>query len=127
MLRDAVTGRNTDLCNSGIYRISLDAGVYNNRFALAILKNLTDVGNVPDDNIIFSAYSSGQMVRATVGAIDGAEGSITVFDLGGRPVYVRKVFETGIFNLDLNLKQGIYLVNYNSGSLNSTVKLAIGL
>ncbi|MCU0457486.1 MAG: hypothetical protein MUE37_00155 [Bacteroidales bacterium] len=127
ILHDAVTGKSTDLGNSGTYRTSLDAGVYNNRFALAIRKNLTDAEIVPDDNVIFSAYSSGYIVRATVGAIDGADGSITVFDLGGRPVHVRKVFETGIYNLDINLKQGIYLVNYSSGSLKSTVKLAIGL
>lgn len=127
MLRDAVTGKNTDLGNSGTYNVTLAAGVCNNRFALAILKNTTDTGVVPEEDAIFSAYTSGQNIRAIVGAIDGSEGAITVFDLGGRPVHVTKVFETGIYNLDINLKQGIYLVNYSSGSFKATVKLATGL
>jgi len=50
-----------------------------------------------------------------------------MYDLGGRPVYVSKIFETGRYNLDLNLKPGIYLVNYTTGSLKATVKLGIGL
>jgi len=124
---DAVTGKNSDFGNSETYRLNLTADVYHGRFSLMILKKTTDTGFSPGENAIFSAFSSGQSIRASVGAIDGAEGVITVIDLAGRPIHVKQVFETGRYNLDLNLRQGIYLVNYSSGSLKSTVKLAIGL
>ena len=127
MFRDASAGREFDLAASEAYKVSLAAGDYNNRFALGILRSTTDAGVVYDDETLFSAYISGQQVRAMVGAIDGTEGSITIFDLGGRPVFARKVFEAGRYNLDVNLKQGIYLVNYSSGTLKATIKLAIGL
>ena len=127
MIRDAVTGKTSDLGNSGTYVTSLPAGVYNDRFALAVLKNTTDAALIPGDNQVFSAFVSGNIIRATVSSIDGTEGAITVFDLAGRPLHVKKVFETGRYDLDVNLKQGIYLVKYTSGLLNSTVKLATGL
>lgn len=127
MFRDAVAGKNIDMVSPGIYRVSLPAGDYTGRFALAILKNTTDTGIIPGDDVLFSAYTSRELVTATVGAIDGEEGVITIFDLGGRPVFQVKVYEAGRYNLDVNLKQGIYLVNYSSGVLKATVKLAIGL
>jgi hypothetical protein len=127
MFRDAVTGKNIDMVSSGVYRVTLAAGDYNGRFALAILKNTTDTGIAPGDDEVFSAFTSRELITATVGAIDGAEGVITIFDLGGRSVYQRKIFETGRYDLDANIKQGIYLVNYSSGALKATVKLAIGL
>ncbi len=127
MFRDAVTGANIDLVSSGPYRVNLVAGDYLNRFALAILKNTTGIGAGPEETDLFSVYSYGQQLKATVGTIKGGEGVITVYDLGGRPVSVRNIFETGRYNMDLNLKPGIYLVSYTTGSVKVTVKLAIGL
>jgi hypothetical protein len=127
MFRDATAGKEIDLAGSEAYKVSLAAGDYNNRFALGILKSTTGAGVVYGDEILFSAYTSGQQVRATVGAIDGKEGLITIFDLGGRPVFERKVFEAGLHNLDVKLKQGVYLVNYSTGTRKATIKLAIGL
>ncbi len=127
MIRDAVTGKTSDLGNSGTYVTSLPEGIYNDRFALAVLKNTTDAAVIPGDDQVFSAFVSGNIIRATVSSIEGTEGAITVFDLAGRPLHVKKVFETGLYDLDVNLKQGIYLVKYTSGILNSTVKLATGL
>ncbi|HCM58777.1 MAG TPA: hypothetical protein DIS74_00035, partial [Bacteroidales bacterium] len=74
-----------------------------------------------------SVYSFGHQLRATVGTVRNGEGTITVFDLGGRPVFVKKVFETGRCNMEVSIKPGIYLVTYVTGNLHSTVKLAIGL
>ncbi|NLE34699.1 MAG: T9SS type A sorting domain-containing protein, partial [Bacteroidales bacterium] len=127
MFRDAATGANADLVSSGPYRVSLPAGDYENRFALAILKSTTGTEMLPEEDELFSAYCYGEQLRARVGRINGSDGTITVYDLGGRPVFVRKVFEPGSYNMDINLRKGIYLVNYASGSLSATVKLAFGL
>ncbi|MDX9729216.1 MAG: hypothetical protein RBT50_08130, partial [Bacteroidales bacterium] len=127
MFRDAATGANTDLVSSGPYRADLKAGDYPNRFALAILKNTTPVEPAPGEDDFFSVYSFGQQLRATVGTVSSGEGTITVYDLGGRPVFVKKISETGRYNMDVSIKPGIYLVSYVTGTLHSTVKLAIGL
>lgn len=127
MLRDAATGSNTDLVSSGPYRADLKAGDYMNRFALAILKNTTHAEPAPGENDLFSVYSSGQMLRATAGTVRAGEGTITVYDLGGRTVFVKKISEAGHYDIDVSIKPGIYLVSYVTGPLRSTVKLAIGL
>jgi hypothetical protein len=127
MFRDAATGANTDLVSSGPYRVNLKAGDYPNRFALAILKSTTSVEPGPGEDDLFNVYSYGQQLRATVGTVRNGEGTITVFDLGGRPVFVKKFSETGRYNMDVSIKPGIYLVTYVTGNLHSTVKLAIGL
>ena len=127
MFRDAATGANADLSSSGPYRVNLPAGDYENRFALAFLKSTTWTEMLPEEDGLFSAYCYGDQLRATVGRVSGSEGTITVYDLGGRLVFARKVFEPGRYNMDISLKKGIYLVNYISGSLSATVKLAFGL
>ncbi|MHC1730991.1 MAG: hypothetical protein AB9888_02990 [Bacteroidales bacterium] len=127
MFRDAATGANTDLVSSGPYRADIKAGDYTSRFALAILKNTTPVEPAPGEDDLFSVYSFGQQLRATVGTVRAGEGTITVYDLGGRPVFVKKISETGRYNMDVSIKPGIYLVSYVTGTLHSTVKLAIGL
>ena len=127
MFRDAATGANIDMVSKGPYKVNLPAGDYADRFALAILKNTTGIGDEAEEGKLFSVYSQGQQLRATVGAVREGEGVITVYDLAGRAVVVRKVFEPGRYNIDVNMKQGIYLVNYSTGSQYTTVKLAIGL
>lgn len=127
IFRDAVSGANADMVSAGPYRVTLAAGDYENRFALAILKSTTGVETLPEEDELFSAYCYGDQLRAHVGRVSGSEGTITVYDLGGRLVFARKVFEPGRYNMDINLKKGIYLVNYISGSLSATVKLAFGL
>ena len=127
MFRDAATGANTDLVSSDPYKADLKAGDYANRFALAILKSTTPVEPAPGEDDLFSVYSFGQQMRATVGTVRGGEGTITVYDLGGRSVLTRKISETGRYNIDVSIKPGIYLVSYVTGTLHSTVKLAIGL
>jgi hypothetical protein len=127
MFRDAAAGTNTDLVSSGPFRVNLKAGNYPDRFALAILKSTTPVepGPVADD--LFSAYSAGWQLRATVGTVRGGEGTITVYDLGGRPVFVKTISVTGRYDIDVNIRPGIYIVTYVTGTMHSTVKLAIGL
>ncbi len=127
VFRDAVTGTNTDLLPAGEYRVNLPAGDYNNRFSLAFLKSTTAV-NYPDaTSPVFSAYNSGGLVKATVWALEGKEGLITVYNLNGSPVFVRRVFETGQYDLPVIVNAGIYIVEFTSGDLRKTLKLTIGL
>jgi hypothetical protein len=127
MLRDAVTGANVSMLPSGEYKVNLPAGDYKNRFVLAFLRNTTGTVYPRADASVFSAYSSGGLVKATVWSMDGKEGLITVYNLNGSPVFVQRVFETGRYDLPVPVKAGIYIVKFTSGDLRSTLKLIIGL
>ena len=125
--RDAVTGTSMDLIRSGEYRVTLTAGDYEKRFLLAFQKTttgITDPGVSPD---IFTAYWSDGLVKSTVWKIDGDDGLITVYDLSGRLVFARKVYETGRYDLAVSMKQGMYIIRYATGKLQRTVKLTIGM
>ena len=56
-------------------------------------------------------------MKATVWALEGNEGLITVYNLNGSPVLVRRVFETGQYDLPVNVNAGIYIVEFTSGDL----------
>lgn len=125
--RDAETGANTEMLPSGEYRLNLLAGDYNGRFMLAFLKNTSGVKEQEPEAEVFSAYSAGGLLKATVSAIDGNEGRITVYDLTGKVQAQFKIFETGRHDLPVSLRTGICIVEYTSGDLRSTVKLIPGL
>jgi hypothetical protein len=125
--RDALTGTNTDLLPSGEYKVTLSAGDYDNRFLLAFQKTTTGIitpGVSPD---IFTAYYSGGLVKSTVWTIDGDDGLITVYDLSGRIVYAKKVYEAGHYDLIVGVKRGMYIIRYSTGKLQRTIKLIIGM
>ena len=124
-LRDAVAGINHDLLAEKEYKIYLPAGEYHNRFYLVFLKSTTDIsdpGATPD---IFTAYPVESMVKAIVRYLDGREGTILIFDLGGRLIFTRKVYETGYYELKPNVKTGIYIVSFTSGNLRRTKRILI--
>lgn len=125
--RDASTGANTEMLPSGEYRINLPAGDYKNRFMLAFLKNTTGINDPDVTAAVFSAYSSGGFLKATVSAMEGNEGRITVYDLNGKVQTQYKITETGLHDFPVDFRPGIYLVEYASGSLRVTLKLIIGL
>jgi len=107
--------------------VTLSAGDYNGRFSLAFIKSGTGIVNPGSSGDIFSAYVSTGIVKARVNAIAGREGIITIYDLTGRPQYIKKVYEAGRYDLVTGLKEGMYIVRYTSGKLQRTVKLIIGL
>jgi hypothetical protein len=125
--RDAVTGANINLFPAGEYKVTLTAGDYNNRFMLAFLKTLTGITDPGVSSEIFTAYPSGGLVKATVWVLDGDDGLITVYDLSGRLVFAKKVYEAGHYDLVAGVKQGMYIVRYTSGKLQRTIKLIIGM
>ncbi|MRR19483.1 T9SS type A sorting domain-containing protein [bacterium] len=127
LFRDSLTGAIIRMPDAGEYRVNLPAGDYNNRFLLTFLKSSTGVSNVQLGEEVFSAFNSGGMVKATVFALDGPEGQITVYDMNGIQVVLKSVFETGQFDIPVNLKPGIYLVKFRSGSLGTTIKMIMGL
>ncbi len=124
--RDAATGSDINMLTAQDYRVVLNAGDYNNRFSLAFLKNATGIGDHPASDGIFSAYESSGKIKATVNTISGGEGVITIYDMTGRPLYIKKVYETGYYEFDPGVRQGIYIIGFITGNQRCTLKLILG-
>jgi hypothetical protein len=124
--RDKGTGANVKMLPGQGYKITLTAGDYNDRFYLAFLKSITGTGDAGTSSGLFSAYVSEGSIRATVGALSGKEGIITLYDLTGRPLLIKKVYEPGDYELAPGVKQGIYILGFETGNYNSSIKLVLG-
>ncbi len=127
VLRDATTGTNIDLLQDKEYKITLAAGEYIDRFYLGFMRSTTDLSDLEEADDFFSVYSTRAIIKATVNKLDGREGLLSVFDLGGRQDYSRKVYDIGFYDIDPGLKSGIYVIRFYSGKLSTVKKLFIGI
>ncbi|HUW91734.1 MAG TPA: DUF2341 domain-containing protein, partial [Bacteroidales bacterium] len=124
-LNDAVTGRSQDLLPDKDYKITLPAGEYHNRFCLGFLKSTIDNPDTVATSDIFTVYPVESTVKAFVRYLEGREGTILIFDLGGRLIFTRKVYETGYYELKPRVIMGIYIVSFTTGHLRSTKRILI--
>jgi len=125
--RDAVTGANVDMLRNNEYKVILTQGEYHGRFALAFIKSTTGITPTEESGDIFSAYLSGGIVKTTIGFVDGSEGRITVYDVTGRSVYSMKVYEPGKYDLTIDLRQGVYIIRYTTGTKMRSIKMILGV
>lgn len=124
--RDRLTGANVNLLPDQNYRITLNAGDYNDRFFLAFLKGTTGIDVPAAQNKIFTAYSVNNVLKATINLVEDRRGTITVFDLAGRPLYITEVNEAGYYEFETGIMHGIYIVSYITGGKSNTTKLFMG-
>ena len=126
-LRDATTGTTINLIEDKEYKITLVAGEYIDRFYLGFQRSTTDINDLEEAIDFFTVYSSQAMINATVNRLDGRDGLISVFDLGGRQVFSRKVYDIGNYDIDPGLKSGVYVIRFYSGKLSTAKKIFIGI
>jgi hypothetical protein len=125
--RDALTGANVNMLRTSEYKVNLTQGEYHGRFSLAFVKSTTGItdGEAADD--LFRAYISGELVRTIVGVVNGREGMITVYDVAGRQLFTKKVYEPGQYDLQVYVRPGIYIIRYTTGRLQHNIKLVHGI
>ncbi len=104
----------------------LSAGDYNDRFSLAFLKGTTGIQDPEASEKLFTAYSTNSVLKATVKQVEGRRGIITVFDLSGRPLFIKEVFETGYYEFETGIRKGVYIVSYITGRRSGNTKLFMG-
>lgn len=124
--RDRATGANINMLPDRDYKVVLAARTYNDRFSIAFLKNTTGIEEPESSANLFSAYAYKGLVKATVWALEGREGTFTVFDLNGQPLFVTKVYERGRLEFNPRVKPGIYIVSFVTGSRRGSLKMALG-
>jgi hypothetical protein len=124
---DALAGTRMPFTQNTEYKVSLKTGEYNNRFSLVLTGNLTAIDEPKASPGIFEAYFSSGIIKTTVLVLEGGEGVISIFDSGGRLLFLRKVYDPGHYDLPVNIRQGLYIVRYTTGKLQSGIKLILGI
>jgi hypothetical protein len=124
-LTDMVTGTQQDLQSGKEFKIALETGEYTNRFYLNFETITTgNHDNLPDDSQ-FSIYSTNGILKSEIGVVSGDYGTLRVYNLAGQLVFISKVYSTGYHEFGTDLTEGIYIVNYISGTFNQSRKLFI--
>ncbi len=125
--RDDATGVTVPMHPSGEYSVTLAAGGYDNRFSFRFHKSLTAIETPSEGRGLFNAWAVYGTVRTEIFSLSGGEGTITIHGSDGRLIYLKKVYDTGLYDLDRDLKPGVYLVGYSSGGRSGTKKLVVGI
>lgn len=124
-LTDLVSGVEQELMNGNEYRVFLNEGEHNNRFWLNLSSEPTAVYDLPADETLFSVYSSHGILKVFINTEKTGKGILTVSNLTGQLLVVKKVVEHGYFEINPGLKDGIYFVNFASGSYKVSRKVLI--
>ena len=122
---DAVTATNNPLHPNNEYRVSLNAGDYNNRFFLNLSNITTDMPDFRSGVDLFTIYSSNGILKAEIDLLQGENGILTIYNLLGQAILIRKIYESGHYEFSPNIKDGIYLVNFVSMNRRVTKKIFI--
>ena len=124
-ISDINTGAEQDLLPDQEYTVTLAKGEYLNRFYLNISNITTSSQEITNKPEMFRIYSSGNLLKAEVTRLDGVDGTITIFNISGQKLLIKKVHEPGYYEFETTLMDGIYLVNFKSGTFTLSKKLFI--
>ena len=124
-LADITAGTEQDLIPDKEYIVSLDKGEYNNRFFLNFSNLSTGTGDTPQKTDLFSVYSTAGILKAEIGILEGENGTVKVINMAGQVIFIERVSSTGYHEFNTSLLNGIYIVNYSTGSFSSSKKLYI--
>jgi hypothetical protein len=124
-ITDNMVNAQQSLLNSEEYRISLSQGEYNNRFFLNISNSITGIPDFIPESDFFSIYYSHGILKADFNNLQNGEGTLIIYNLLGRPVYLNKVHGEGYHEFDIYLTDGLYVAALLSGNNTTTKKILI--
>jgi hypothetical protein len=122
-LSDNVNGARQDLQNGKEYRIYLPSGDYNSRFYLNLTSIATGIPEIPAYKEIFSVYSTHGLLKASINMDPGKNGILTICNINGQILDIRKILASGYYEFNPGLSEGIYFVTFTSGNFRTTKKI----
>jgi fibronectin-binding autotransporter adhesin len=124
-LSDVTAGVDKDLLPNQEYTVTLPKGEYLNRFYLNFSNTVTSNKETETEQNIFRVYSTAGILKADVNRISGDHGVITVFNFAGQKLFWETIYDTGYHEFNTFFREGIYIVNYSTGSYSVSRKLFI--
>jgi len=114
-----------DLLHDKEYRVSLNTGQYENRFFLNFLKIGTEIPDIAADDELFNIYYSSGILKLDIKTLPDVEGTLSIWNLTGQILLVRKYYEPGYYEINPGLRNGIYIANFSSGKKRSSKKFSV--
>lgn len=126
-LIDSVAGAKREVVLNSEYSVDLKAGDYSGRFFLKFAPAVTTSVNrqTEEDPGILGVTATGGLLRLTIGCVEGAAGSLRIYDLTGRMLHEETVRETGYYDYPGLRSNGIYIITYRTGNVTASKKVAI--
>jgi hypothetical protein len=124
-ISDKVSGAEHDLLDNKKFNIYLKSGEYADRFFLNLKSVATGIPETRPDNDLFSVYSSHGMIKAYINTDRTGAGNLSVSNLTGQILFVKRIFETGYNEFNPGIKDGIYIVSFVSGNYRGSKKIFI--
>jgi hypothetical protein len=117
IITDRVSGQEQDLLKGGVYKVLLNSGEYANRFFLNLNLTSGDTISGPGDVDLFSVYTTHGRIIIRLNLVDETpDNLVTISNLTGQVLIIRKDLETGYHEFFSGLKDGIYIVTFTSGN-----------
>jgi hypothetical protein len=113
-----------DLSLHPLYRVSLKAGEYNQRFALLFARTDGMVTPTPAEKI-FTISKINTSVMVTINLPDGEPGKLYVTNLLGQTVLEREVTNLQTVDISSGISSGVYVVTLAAGKLSQSEKTLI--
>jgi len=124
-ISDRIAGIKQDFLPGKNYEVYLATGQYENRFFLEFLNLGTGVPDYSLNDDLFSIYCFNGILRLNIWTLPGAEGTLMISNITGQILIINNYYESGYYELNPRLKNGIYIVNFISGTKKSSKKIFI--
>jgi hypothetical protein len=115
-LSDLVAGVNQDMLSGNEYSVPMASGDYPGRFFLYLNSSPTGITNMFNNKLGFKAYFFEGTVIADIDLHGGNEGTIVITSLTGKQLFNTKIFDSGHYEFNPEMKPGLYIITFTTGS-----------
>jgi len=122
---DSLAGAKRELALNSEYTVDLEPGDNSGRFFLKFAEVLTSVSRQDEDPGILEISANGGVLRMKIGSLEGAAGSLRIYDLNGRVLHEETIREEGYYDFPSLQNKGIFIITYRSGSVSASKKVAL--
>lgn len=123
ILTDTVTHSNQDLLHNNIYKVNLQAGHYQERFYLNLIKTKTGINDYENRENDIKIFSFKGNLTIRINRAEFTYGTLTIYNLSGQSLYKNHIMGPGEHKLNPPLRNGFYIVTLTFGSDRVTEKV----
>lgn len=120
---DVITGINQDLLPDIQYRVNLNAGDYQDRFFLNLSNSITSIPDLTPVGDWINIYAAHGILKAEIKLPSCENGTLTIYNLLGQALYIYKIYSPGYHEFCPLIRDGIYIVTFNSGNIRISKKI----
>jgi hypothetical protein len=125
-ISDVITGMEQDLIAGNEYIVNLNTGDYKNRFYLNFRNSvITGATQITPEEESFTIFCFQGILKTDIKLLLGGKGTLQIISLTGQMLFNQKVYETGHYEYNPGLKEGIYIATFISGNKKISKKIII--